>query len=118
MVSPTTGFNGVFAHARLFINPFLKRVGRTPHAQRAGEQYWRLDLAKLADLGLADHLAVAVTDVNPGGNRVRVEIAGRGNDGGDAGPNVITFDFGHVPDKHALDIGNRVVGSRSGKIPT
>ena len=113
MVSPTTGLiERTSLHARLRQQPADHRVGRAPDAQRAGEQDRRLELAELGHLRHAEQLAEAVADVDGGGDAVEKDVAGMGQDGGDAGPDRVADANRGLADAHAGDVGDRVQRTR------
>ncbi len=102
----------MLTHTRLLVHPVLERIGRTPDTQGAGQQYRRLDLAELAHLRLADQLAVAIADMDPGRYRMRVQITGARDNRRDARTDVIPLDAGRVPDPHVLDVADCVKRAR------
>ena len=50
--------------------------------------------------------------MNPGGNRIGIEIAVCRNNGRNAGSNILTFYDGSVANSDAGDVGNRIIRPR------
>src|SRR5687768_12786987 len=66
-------------------HPLSHCVSRAPHAQRAREEDWSLQLAKLAQLSDAGELAIAVADEQAGGHAIEKRISAMRQDRGHAG---------------------------------
>src|SRR5690606_11181966 len=95
-------------HPRLRQQPADHRVGRAPHAERAGEQDRCLEFAQLHHLRYTHELAEAVADVNRSRHALKEGIAVVRKDGGDAGVDGVAAGDGHLADPDSRDIGDRV----------
>ena len=108
-VSATTGLiDRTFCHPRLLEHPPDHRVRRLPHAERAGEQDRRLELAELSKLRHAGDLPEPVADVQRGGHAIGEQVAAVRQNRRHAGAHRVAFDHGRLPDAHAGDVGDRV----------
>jgi hypothetical protein len=86
-----------------------ERVGRAPHAQRAGEQDRRLELSELVHLREADQLAERVADVHRGRHAVEEGIAGVRQDRRHASADRVAHGERRMADAHPRDVGDGVV---------
>ena len=109
LVSPTTGLTDCdLLVSREAERPIDDGVGGRRDAQGVGQDDRGLERAELFDLGHAGELAVAVGDRDPGRDLVLEDVAAVGEDGRDAGPDVLPFDERDLADLDPGDVGDGV----------